>query len=400
MKKFTIPLFCGLLFAAIPLNAQDLSVIMKTPTETGVPINSPVFVIFNLPLEGRFTSADLISIVPDVTILSVETDGTILNINHANFEYDVTYTVTIKKEAVTGLKEDIVWSFITGAPPALIKIVKVTPQEDDTDVSIDEKVTVTFDIPVTGSSLSGFTIKAGDETVKVTGILDDTNKILTLDYTLTPNTTYTVTIPRTAIKGLTSDKIWSFTTAPEPPLAWISTTPDNEAQNVDLNVEVVITFNKTFTLANTSKKDFFSPPVDVSEVGNTDDKLIISHKGFEPGVTYTVTIPAGMVEGYADEIVWTFTTKDSPATGIEIMNRLNARIYPNPVNAGEKLTIQVEQHGAKPLTVEIFTASGILLQKNVTTHTPYQLSAPDSAGVYLLRITNDKATCAYRFVVQ
>ena len=400
MKKFTILLFCGCFFAATSASAQDLSVVMKTPTETGVPINSPVFVMFNVPVEDRFTSADFISIVPDVNILSVEIDGNILNINHSIFEYDVTYTVTIKKEAITGLKEDIVWSFITGAQAALVTIEKVTPKEDGIDVSVDEKLTVTFNISVTGSSLAGITVKAGGETVKVTATLDDSNRILTIDYTLAPNTTYTVTLPRTAIKGLASDKTWTFTTAPEPPFAWISTTPASEAQNVDLDVEVVITFNKIFTLASTSNKNFFSPPVDVSEVANTDDKLIITHNGFEPGVTYTVTIPAGMVEGYDEDIVWTFTTKETPETGVEIMDRLEAILYPNPASAGGEFTVQVEQHGVHPLTVEIFTATGVLVQKTVTTHTPFRLAAPRVAGIYLLRITSGNSTGVYRLAVQ
>jgi hypothetical protein len=400
MKKFTILLFCSLVFVVTGVNAQALSVVMKTPTETGVAINSPVFVIFNVPIEDRFTSDTWISIVPEVTIFSVEANENILNITHANFQYDITYTVTIKKEAIEGLTEDIVWSFITGAQTALVSIQEVTPHENDTNASVDEKVTVTFDVPVTGSSLAGITIKAGSETVNVTGTLDETNKILTIDYTLAPNTTYTVTVPRTAIKGLTSDKIWSFTTAPEPPLTWVSTTPVNEAQNVGLDVEIVITFNKNIKLVDTSNKDYFSPSVEVSTVGNSDDQLIITHAGFEPGTTYTVTIPAGMVEDYDEEITWTFTTKDTPITGIEIMDRLEARLYPNPVIAGEEFTVQVEQYGNNRLTVEIFTASGVLLQKTGTTGTLFHMSAPNVAGIYLMRITGNNTAVTCRLVVQ
>lgn len=99
--------------------------------------------------------------------------------------------------------------------------------------------------------------------------------------------------------------------APPTELAIASISPSDNAQDLALNVDVSVNFNKVISL------------LDAKDVSLTDDKgndflletsavgasLVIRHQDFEMGSTYTATIPAGTIDGYNQAITWTFKTK-------------------------------------------------------------------------------------------
>ena len=98
--------------------------------------------------------------------------------------------------------------------------------------------------------------------------------------------------------------------------------------------------------------------------------------------------------------IFTVIVTGGEVTGEQTPGRLEAKIYPNPVDAGAKFTVQLEPTGHHALIVELYSSSGALLQKTETTETQFLLTAPQATGVYLLRITRGATSIAYQLVVQ
>ena len=77
------------------------------------------------------------------------------------------------------------------------------------------------------------------------------------------------------------------------------------------------------------------------------------------------------------------------------------QIYPNPVNRGERFSINVADDVKNPVRVEIVNALGVETLRATSVQTPAQLTAPATAGVYTLRITGEgKGTVVRKLVVK
>ena len=63
------------------------------------------------------------------------------------------------------------------------------------------------------------------------------------------------------------------------------------------------------------------------------------------------------------------------------------KVYPNPVNAGERFSISLANAETYPIHVEIVNALGIETLRATSVQTPVSIVAPVTAGVYTLRIT-------------
>ena len=87
-------------------------------------------------------------------------------------------------------------------------------------------------------------------------------------------------------------------------------------------------------------------------------------------------------------------------TGVdEWTNRM--QVYPNPVEHGQRLTLDLTTDEAGEVRIEIVNALGAVIE---TVNTPSQLTtlkAPETAGVYTLRITAEgKGTCHRKLIVR
>ena len=371
----------------------------KQPTP-GSAINEASLVSVKFDGAAEIIDATKITVVPELSTMNpVIVNGNTLNIIHSAFEDGVAYTVKIEAGAIYGLAADVEWSF--NVNNTATSITARTPDVEDIDVELDAKVEVTFNVSIEGSSFKGITIESDAGEMDLNFSLDETGMILRITHDdFAYDTKYTVTIPKEAINGLLSDQKWTFTTCPEPPLELIMLTPLNNETDVEWTVQVVVTFNKGITTGDISDKNYFAPYVAVKEVGITSNKLIITtYDDFEPDQTYTVTIPAGTVKGYDEVITWSFTTKAGSVTGYEVVDRLEAKLYPNPVYAGAEFTVQVDPSVDNRLIVELFTSSGVLLQKIETADAQFRMTAPNAVGVFLLRITDGNTAKAYRLVV-
>ena len=139
----------------------------------------------------------------------------VLIIAHNDFEPDTEYTVTVPKGTVFGYNTDIVWTFKTGK--AAIEILEVTPVNSSIDVSINAKVTVTFNKNpyVNGDEPRWdlITIKDATSGIVVTGMGISGNTFLISHKTFDYDTEYIVNIPKETVSGLKAATTWKFKTA-------------------------------------------------------------------------------------------------------------------------------------------------------------------------------------------
>ena len=236
---------------------------------TGVPVTSTISATFSEPMDSLTVDA--------FTFIVKNAAGTIIpgTILESNFlkTYTFTptfllsgstsYTVTIK--GGSGGVEDIAgnsmtsskeWKFTTATETIPPTVVSTIPDDEDTGVLVNSSVIARFSEPMRDSTISTstFTIKDGITNVPgaVTLSQNGTNAIFNPTSDLTASTNYTATIKggSSGVKDvsgnvMTSDKVWSFETAPLVPFSTLS----NKIAN---NSVSLITNHSNATLAPTS----------------------------------------------------------------------------------------------------------------------------------------------------
>ena len=75
------------------------------------------------------------------------------------------------------------------------------------------------------------------------------------------------------------------------------------------------------------------------------------------------------------------------------------RVYPNPVERGERFSIGLNDAEERPVRIEMVNALGALVKAEVLSQWPATLVAPATAGVYTLKIVVDDKTVVCRRVV-
>jgi hypothetical protein len=105
---------------------------------------------------------------------------------------------------------------------------------------------------------------------------------------------------------------------------------------------------------------------------------------------------ANAIVGMADDL---YTIHFRGTTGMdEFASRV--QVYPNPVNAGERFSINVADDVKTPVCVEIVNALGVVVE-TVQASSVQTITAPNAAGVYTLRITVEgKGTIIRKLVVK
>ena len=82
----------------------------------------------------------------------------------------------------------------------------------------------------------------------------------------------------------------------------------------------------------------------------------------------------------------------------ELANSL--RVYPNPVNAGERFSIGMNAECKAPVRVEIVNALGAVVSVETSTQAPASIKAPETAGIYTLKISCEKGFCYSKLIVR
>ena len=141
--------------------------------------------------------------------------------------YTATLTTAIQDLAGNALSAPYTWSFTTGAADTTPPTVSGrSPGPDATAVPLSASVVITFSESMAASSFTADTLYLSGPYGKVPASLtfNATQTVVTLDPTasLLPLQRYTVTLKAAVTdrvgNPLGTDEVWSFTTAPEPPM--------------------------------------------------------------------------------------------------------------------------------------------------------------------------------------
>ncbi|HEU5311409.1 MAG TPA: Ig-like domain-containing protein, partial [Candidatus Eisenbacteria bacterium] len=251
--------------------------------------------------------------------------------------YSTTYTarVTTGVEDLAGnnLASDQVWTFTTEPEPDTTPptVTAVTPVEDATDVDPGVNATATFSEPVDAGSVNATTFQLSGPEGLVSGVVILSGQTATFNPSspLSYDTAYiarvTTGVEDLAGNSMTSDRVWTFTTEPEPdttPPSVTAESPVDGAENVDRDVNLTATFSEqvdpstvngtTFLLGDGSAE--VSGTVSLSEqtaTFNPSSPLAYS-------TTYTARVTTGVEDlagnNMASDRIWTFTTEPAPDT--------------------------------------------------------------------------------------
>ncbi|MEW6574379.1 MAG: Ig-like domain-containing protein [Bacillota bacterium] len=222
----------------------------------------------------------------------------------------------------------------TGAPT----VTGIDPRHGADNVTIDKTVTLTFTEDIqAGDNFSLVSLKnQNGNDVAVTKTISGRTLTVDPDNTLDSGAVYTVNIPAGAVKDTTGkplaeDFSYSFTTEGAP--AVVGTDPINNAAGVTPDKTITVTFNKTvqpgdnYGLISLKHQDGGDIPFTKNISGIT--LTIDPDADLDPGVTYTVYLPAGAVKDLSgtplkNDCTFSFTTEQAfavretdPAGGAE-----------------------------------------------------------------------------------
>ena len=285
---------------------------------------------------------------------------------------------------VYALKLDDV-SVISNAPiPVAIQTLK--PADNDENVALDAEVSVTFNQPVTEGVLTGISINNG-----ITASATVSGKKLTIIHsTFAYETEYTVTVPAGAIDGYDEVIEWTFTTIDKPvvePITIVTLTPEDDSENIALNTEVSVIFSQNITPVNLTGISISNSSVTSTTVSGK--KLTIAHNDFAYGTTYTISVPAGAIDGYDEVITWSFKT--IVKTDLPVVNENEINIYQN--NGNIFITLS-ENSDVRLLDV----LGRVLGNYNVAANAT--LTINQLSGIYLIEVRSNNNVSTYKVVVK
>jgi len=304
----------------------------------GVSLNTKVEATFNEAMNPTTINTTTYTLKQGSTVISglVTYTGTMATFTPATSLlaktlYTATITTGTKDLARNSMVSDYVWSFTTGDPDLTPPTVTATdPADAAIGVALDKKITATFSEMMDSlSATTSFTITnttGGGTKINGTVTYSGTTAVFTPASTLSPNTTYTGTITKSAkdLSGnfLVHNYVWNFTTSePITPPIVISTDPTNGASGVVLNKIITATFSKLMNLATINNTTFLLKqgvnPI-AGAVNYTGTTATFTPSAYlAPNTTYTGTITIGVKDlagnAMANNYVWSFTTAASVA---------------------------------------------------------------------------------------
>ncbi len=261
--------------AAAP-DTTPLTVISTIPVNraTGVAINQVVSPTFSEPMNPDTVNASTFTVIGPggdaiIGVVTYAVSGSVAKFTPSTLlAYNTTYTATVTTGATdlagNALVSNYVWAFTTGAAPDTTPptVVSTIPLNGALGVPINQAVSATFSEAMNPATINGTTLTVtGSGGVAVAGAITytaATGSVATFTPTvsLAYNTTYTATATtgETDLAGnaLTSNYVWTFTTAAAPdttPPTVVSTIPANAATGVAINQSVSATFSEAMNCA-------------------------------------------------------------------------------------------------------------------------------------------------------
>ncbi len=113
----------------------------------------------------------------------------------------------------------------------------------------------------------------------------------------------------------------------------------------------------------------------------------------EESLSFTVNATVGDPEDV-------FVVHFRGATGMDELSS-SVQVYPNPVQAGERISVGMTISEKLSVRVEITNTLGSILSMETSKQLPVSINAPNTAGVYMLRISVEgKGTCYRKVIVR
>ena len=262
----------------------------------------------------------------------------------ANTKIQVQLTKGLKDGAGNGLVQDYFFSFTTtdsanqestqsnggsqtpSLPPDTLSVVSTTPENSTTGVLVASNISIVFsnDLDQTTITSTNIYMTGGGGGVAAALSYDSNSKTVTIDPTsnLARGTQYTVTI-NTNVKDsagdvLNSNYSLSFTTLA--PLSVASTSPSNNATNIDVGANITVTFSQGLAGASVASWNFpmtssgGSVGTTVSYTAATNTITIDPNSNLSKSTVYTITVSSGVTDTYGgtlgQDYTFSFTTQD------------------------------------------------------------------------------------------
>lgn len=370
---------------------------------TNVPVSTNVIINLNKTINTASLTTTAVTlkqgstIIP-ATIIPVNVNGkgriTLDPIN--DLDHSVTYTVTIAGNTIKDENGNYLaassWNFTTEAG-AVPTIISRNPAPNETDVALDEKITIRFSKPMKESTITATNIylKKSSSSSKVSASLSYNSSTRTVTLTpsanLEPDTVYYVYVTasvKDTINNPVSSTNWKFTTAETGTTRVISMEPDPGEDDVPIDTEITIRFSEPlYSSSATNKDNIYLRRSGTS--GNIDAKLsyqsstrtvtLTPDETLLPGTKYTVYVTnkvknANMVA--VEPYSWSFTTAD--ASNVYITRR-----EPDSGDSGFPLDGQIQITFSGALDSSTVNTSNIYLREsgsslNVLASVSYSLS--------------------------
>lgn len=228
-------------------------------------------------------------------------------------------------------------------PPRIMRISAVTPANGAETVAADINPTITFrfagGIINTDTIATGITMMAGED--ELTFTTSETDHVLTIipDEELPGETEITITVAR-SLKSVIGKHVlkaysWSFTTE-ETDLVVSSVSPLDDATNVAVGAEIVVTFDKNINYETLSGEiSVMAGEEVISFTTYTEDNVvtITPDSDLPPFTEISVTLGTGIQSENGNTLVepyvWTFTTIQTYIT-VTAVTPLNEATGVNP----------------------------------------------------------------------
>ncbi|HAF27863.1 MAG TPA: hypothetical protein DCG75_02345 [Bacteroidales bacterium] len=289
-------------------------------------------------------------------------------------------------------------------------VISTDPSNDATDVTLNKIVTATFSEAMNPLTIgtSTFTLKQGEEPVAGTVSYTGTTASFTPSNHLLANTSYTANITKDAKNAsgmaMVSNFEWNFTTGSLTAPSVISTSPVNNAVDVNLDKVVTATFSEAMDPLTINTSSFSLKQGDteiegtVSYTGTTATFTPTNMLETETNYTATITSESKNIAGFAlaNNKIWSFTTglvpdvilptiisTDPAGNDIDVMRNTAIKAY-----FSEKMDPLTINTSSFTLMQGDFSVDGSVSYTDSTaTFTPTDVLTSET--IYVATITND-----------
>lgn len=185
-----------------------------------------------------------------------------------------------------------------------------------------------------------------------------------------------------------------------------SIVPADDATDVEVDADIVVTFSEAMNTNNVESNITISPAVTspVYTWDNDEKVLTISADDFTASTEYTVTLSTDVTaaSGSQLEAVYTssFTTK-SPVSALTMGENMNVNLYPNPAN--NYFTISTSKINLENARIEILDISGKHILSEAVNATQNKIKMDVSGfnrGLYIVRLHSNEYNYVGQLIVE